>query len=412
MLLWAIEATTLAGLLLALWFNDRTQKSVLVWGLGFAAHGVGVALVGARGLVPDVLSIFIANGLVLVGIGAWCIGVRLYDGLKPRLILMLPPMLAWFVSMQFPAIYGQFWARVFVIQLCAAFAYGLLGYLLVAKRLPPRGPRVIFCCVCLLQATTMVVTAFSSLIMRPQTFSAIPNMPIYTVIGIVCLVSGIVLGTQLVTARTEEKLKRLVVTDPLTGVLNRRGFLDAFEAMRLRPPPGKRMLALTIFDLDHFKDINDHFGHTCGDAVLVAFCRAAQDCIGQHGVFGRIGGEEFASLLHVSNADEAVDIAETVRLALMKQRIDSAGPEKPLAATVSAGITLTPAMSAKIDHLLAVADRALYAAKSAGRNGVVLDDGATATLIGAGERRLQDDTQAAPAPGVALFPSRPLSAQR
>jgi diguanylate cyclase (GGDEF)-like protein len=409
MLLWAVESLTLSVLLIAMWLHDRAQKVVLAWALGFAAHGIGIALVGARGLVPDILSIMVGNQLMLLGIICWCAGMRLYDGKKLH-ALLLAPVIIWLSAMQWPLFNAQFWTRVLVFQMCGALCYIMLAYLMLRGAPQPRGPRRVFAAVCALQATTMSLTALSSPIVRPQNFAELPNLTLYTVIGIFCLVSGILLGARLLMVRGEERLRQLVISDPLTGVLNRRGFLEQFETMRSHPPAGKLMLALAVFDLDHFKDINDRFGHTCGDAVLVTFCRAAQQCIGTRGTFGRIGGEEFAGLLHVASAEEAVQITESVRLALMRQAIETGGIEPVVTATVSAGIMLAPVMSAGIDHMLSVADRALYAAKSAGRNATVLDDGMTITVIGATQTRQVQDTFVDTGQTVTPFPPQTLSA--
>jgi diguanylate cyclase (GGDEF)-like protein len=409
MLLWAVESLTLSVLLLAMWWHDRGLKVVLAWALGFAAHGIGIALVGARGLVPDILSIIVGNQLILLGIISWCAGMRFYDGKKLHAVFLVP-LIIWVLAMQWHLFNAQFWTRVLVFQLCSALCYFMLGYLMVRGAPQPRGPRRIFAAVCGLQAAAMLATALASSIVRPQRFADLPYFTLYLMIGIFCLVSGIMLGARLLMVRGEERLRQLVISDPLTGVLNRRGFLERFETMRRHPPAGKLMLALAVFDLDHFKDINDRFGHTCGDTVLVTFCRAAQQCIGTRGTFGRIGGEEFAGLLHVASAEEAVQITESVRLALMRQAIETGGIEPVVTATVSAGIMLVPVMSAGIDHMLSVADRALYAAKSAGRNATVLDDGMTITVIGTKETRQPQATAVDAGQTVTLFPPQTLSA--
>ncbi|MBP2547264.1 diguanylate cyclase (GGDEF)-like protein [Neorhizobium galegae] len=401
MLLWAVESLTLAVLLLAMWFRDRSMKVVLAWSFGFAAHGTGIALVGARGFVPDTLSIILGNQMMLFGIICWCAGMQLYDGKKLHAMLLLP-LIIWLAAMQVHLINAQFWTRVLVFQLCGSICYGMLGYLMLRASAPPRGPRRIFAGVCALQAGTMLVTALRSPIVRPQNFTELPNVTLYTVIGIFCLVSGILLGAQLLMARGEERLRQLVITDPLTGVLNRRGFLEKFDDMRQRPPAGKLMLALAIFDLDHFKDINDRFGHVCGDAVLLAFCHLAQEQIGNRGIFGRLGGEEFAGLLHVASTEEAVELTESIRLALQRLPIPTGSNLPAISATVSAGLTAAPLMTAGIDQLLAVADRALYAAKSAGRNSTVLDDGMTIAVVSGQELRPADSQTVTPFPAQTL----------
>jgi diguanylate cyclase (GGDEF)-like protein len=124
--------------------------------------------------------------------------------------------------------------------------------------------------------------------------------------------------------------------------------------------------ALVMFDLDRFKTINDKFGHGTGDEVLVAFCRLATAQLRVNDLFGRIGGEEFASLLPNTTRQDALWLAERVRAA-----VESASHrvgEHAIRATVSVGVALSNDSTTNVDELLKAADRALYRAKALGRN--------------------------------------------
>ena len=181
------------------------------------------------------------------------------------------------------------------------------------------------------------------------------------------------------TERSEERLKALASTDSLTGILNRRGLIDEFQARCSAVVPDKPLVALLQFDIDNFKQINDRYGHQAGDGVLVAFSRLASISLAPRGAFGRMGGEEFASVLRVADMVEAASIAEGLRMTLALQTL-SAG-EHRFGVTVSVGIALKPAAEADLDHLLSAADRALYAAKAAGRNCTAVEQGNAATII-------------------------------
>lgn len=374
MLLWATEGITLAVLMLAAWLHDRSQVVTGLWGLGFGMHGVGIALVGLRGVIPDSVSIIVGNGLVLVGIVCWSIGILAYDGKRPRIWLALP-LAMWLGVLCAPSVMAHFWARTVTFQLCACLAYLMLAYYILRGGSESRLARLSFGGIVLLQAASMVKMAFNAYQTRPESFAQMPNVTSFAVVNIFCLVAGILLGARLLMARSEQKLHRLIVSDPLTGVLNRRGLLDCFKDMSRRSTPSKPLLALVIFDLDHFKQVNDRNGHAAGDAVLIAFCRVAIACLGERGTFGRLGGEEFACLMHVSGPAEATGITEAIRLTLRHQEIEIDGCGTTIGATVSAGIAVAPVSKADLDQMLLVADRALYAAKEAGRNRTALAAG-------------------------------------
>lgn len=153
-------------------------------------------------------------------------------------------------------------------------------------------------------------------------------------------------------------------TDPLTGIANRRGFDRRARAMMADARARAQPLAAILFDLDHFKRVNDNYGHATGDAVLRAFARILSDRLPASAAVGRLGGEEFVALLERTTLRGAWLSAQTVRTALSET-----SSHLP-AVTISAGLAvLEPADT--IDSLLERADRAAYAAKDAGRNRIL-----------------------------------------
>ncbi|MBI5129682.1 MAG: GGDEF domain-containing protein [Rhodopseudomonas palustris] len=171
----------------------------------------------------------------------------------------------------------------------------------------------------------------------------------------------------LVSERTVRAHKTAASLDPLTGLFNRRGFSEATARMIEREADAGRPVTVMIFDLDHFKSINDRFGHPAGDEVIKLFATIVSGSLRMSDLCGRIGGEEFAALLPCS-IDEAMTAAERVREAFEGCGLEVDGA--PIATTVSIGVAGGPA-NIELDVLLAAADTALYQAKRGGRNRVV-----------------------------------------
>ncbi len=165
----------------------------------------------------------------------------------------------------------------------------------------------------------------------------------------------------------ERELRRLATTDMLTGIANRRAFLErATESLR-RAGRYDKDLVLFIVDLDHFKAINDRHGHLAGDAVLKRFVEAASPELRETDLFGRLGGEEFGVLLHEVRRQEAEHVAE--RLGERARALRFSGEDgDEYGITVSIGATQNHHDDRGIERLLVRADMALYAAKAAGRD--------------------------------------------
>src|SRR5262245_34038037 len=126
--------------------------------------------------------------------------------------------------------------------------------------------------------------------------------------------------------------------DPLTGVGNRRAFIERGERMLRRALLDRQPAVLMIFDLDEFKNINDTFGHQTGDQALIAFCEVATAALRAGDLFGRMGGEEFAALLPNVSLDEGLDVAERIRANFEAERLTFGA--NTLTATVSIGMAM------------------------------------------------------------------------
>ena len=154
-------------------------------------------------------------------------------------------------------------------------------------------------------------------------------------------------------------------TDPLTGLLNRRGFSAYIEESG--SGTGDRRLA--VFDIDRFKQVNDTYGHAAGDEVLRTFARVAKTVVRENDQVARLGGEEFAILLTGSTLDQAMMICERLRRSIEEEVTEVDG--RLISVTVSGGIAEI-VKNGDIDETIAAADLALYEAKRAGRNQLAL----------------------------------------
>jgi diguanylate cyclase (GGDEF)-like protein len=178
-------------------------------------------------------------------------------------------------------------------------------------------------------------------------------------------------------AAAEDKLEELATTDPLTGLKNRRRFDAAMNDEWRRAMRQRTALSLLMIDADHFKAYNDTFGHQAGDQVLVGIAICISDSVKRAGdCVARYGGEEFAVLLPGTNAADALTVAETIRMKVLGWCDDS------VQSTVSVGIASTvPSAGADWPQLVHAADKALYAAKAAGRNRCVLAETPALSLV-------------------------------
>jgi diguanylate cyclase (GGDEF)-like protein len=170
----------------------------------------------------------------------------------------------------------------------------------------------------------------------------------------------------LVSERAVSAHRNAASVDPLTGMFNRRGFSEISSRLIEREAKAGRPVTALIFDIDHFKSINDRFGHPAGDEVLNLFATVVINTLRISDLSGRIGGEEFAALLPCS-LEEGVLAAERVREAIAGSGI--VVEDGPVDTTVSIGVAGGPA-GTELEVLLAAADTALYQAKRSGRNRV------------------------------------------
>ncbi|MCU1517747.1 MAG: diguanylate cyclase [Pseudarthrobacter sp.] len=203
-----------------------------------------------------------------------------------------------------------------------------------------------------------------------HTFTTYFGSAVTTLVTMVLLVVVSFSMAALSSEQQTRALRMVATRDDLTGLLNRKAFLDLASEQLADPAVTRASGALILADLDHFKAVNDTYGHAAGDVALQAFARACQDTVRSTDLSGRYGGEEFVLLIPGATASAAEKIADAISHR-MAGAAEQDGPKMP---TVSYGIATYDAGTPGLDALIASADSALYAAKSQGRNRAARSD--------------------------------------
>ncbi|WP_157959053.1 GGDEF domain-containing protein [Salinicola endophyticus] len=188
----------------------------------------------------------------------------------------------------------------------------------------------------------------------------------FVLVAVFVMLCMVILRMLTITDRHEYRYRRDAMHDSLTLVLNRRAIFDKASAYWRQ----QTAFAMILVDADHFKEINDNFGHTAGDAVLHHLAGVLRDALRGEDDVGRVGGEEFLLLLPETSISEAVTVSERIRVRLARRPCQFGGQLMPV--TLSMGIACADEGD-KLQSIIELADRRLYAAKSAGRNQVVAE---------------------------------------
>jgi diguanylate cyclase (GGDEF)-like protein len=200
-----------------------------------------------------------------------------------------------------------------------------------------------------------------------------PGTTMTPVIGVAYLASYLLMIVNgfgfllLCKQKDDAMMRRLATIDSLTGMLNRRAFFERADSARQLGLRLRKPTALLMLDIDHFKQLNDGFGHACGDEALKMFADTARGILRDQDVIGRLGGEEFGLAMPGTTLDGALEAAERLRVAVTAAPVLACAPGYRM--TVSIGVVMIDAGEA-LTAALARADHALYAAKTGGRNRV------------------------------------------
>lgn len=367
--------TALLGIfLLALWLQDRSVRALGYWASAYLIGGFAIALwVLSPNILPAAGS-DLASALLFTCCGMIWSGARKFHGREPSVGFAIAGAVVWLVATRMPELMQWENARVVISSLIITSYAVLTAFELRRERRKPKGGAAAKA-----RALTIPVlhgVIFLSPILTTTLFTnAAPIaangfFPLFALLTLLYVVGTAFIVVVMAKEHSALVHKTAAMTDHLTGLFNRRGFLEAAEKLIESQRKSGQPVTIMMFDLDHFKSINDRFGHEVGDEALQAFAATASTNMRQHDVVGRLGGEEFAAILP-GGIETAQLVAERVRAAFETRGVEISG--HAMNATVSIGISESLADVAQITTMLARADRALYAAKAKGRNRVCSD---------------------------------------
>jgi diguanylate cyclase (GGDEF)-like protein len=358
-------------LLLFVWAQNMAIRAVAWWGFAHLIRAASVVLFGMYGSAPDLISIDLANALLFTSFAVTWTGARLFDGRPAEPVYLVTGAVLWLLICRLPVLAEAIEVRSLIATgIITAYTW-LTAYEFWHGRseaLVSRWPAIF-----------MLFAHGSLFLLRTPLISVLPWSVTNRVYGSVWLtvlsfeallftISIAFILLAMAKERTELRHRTAAMVDPLTGIANRRSFMQDAAQLAKRHVANPRPTAVLLIDLDHFKSINDRFGHAVGDRVLEVFTEAARKSMRGSDLVGRLGGEEFAAVLADTSREKAVAVAERIRetFAQMAQEVDG----HPVCGTVSIGLVHCLGPSLDVTELLAQADHALYYAKERGRNRV------------------------------------------
>jgi diguanylate cyclase (GGDEF)-like protein len=367
----SIYVEAILGLLLLFtWVQNPSIKATAWWGNAHLLRAGSITLFGMYGRFPDAFTIDAANAILLMSFAVSWIGARLFGGHKPNFVLLFGGAILWLIVCLIPEVTQSAPTRAFLsAAIIAAYTWSAAAELwrnnegqLVA-RLPAISLLLAHGALYLLR------TPLGLLVPHPAGTERLFGSVWFIVLSSEALLFTIAIAfilMALALERTAYLHKIAALVDPLTGVWNQRGL--AFESDRLMKSSKKepKDAAVLLVELDNFRAINDRYGRTFGDQVLLLFVQTAKTAIRSSDFVGRLGGEEFAVVLYDSPGDCALTIAERIRSAFAERATVIAGQR--VEATVSIGLVKHEGPMVALTELLWKADRALSRTRQRSRN--------------------------------------------
>ena len=365
-------------------FPKPLRQPIRLWVRGLLIQPFSFVLFSFRGQIPDWLSIIVGNVLLVIAFAHIIQALRIYNRKPPLIptqcfliaITLIGTSLMTYV---WPSLYG----RIVLISLVIATQAGIGIDAIYRKQRRITRPEHMVAILLLLGLFIMLARAMKmpdagfldltmSSPMQGIVFTYASLLPVIATSGFLLMCGQ----------RLNKDLARLATIDPLTGVYNRRTMTELANKAIAASKRHGRALSLMILDIDHFKRINDQFGHEAGDLALCRVVKIMQQVLRESDVIARMGGEEFVAILPDSDEASACALAERLREQLAASDFSISGWPVPLQASIGVG-SLGPAIS-NLETLLRETDRAMYAAKRTGRNRVAAASGLEKTQHGFG----------------------------
>lgn len=373
-----INVFLLAGCTVALSviaFHNPRFRQFRWLALAYAMGGMATVLRSLQWLIPDFLSLVVSNVLLVTALilvhrcfAAFVKAKIRTDWFEALLIFGTFIGISYYTYVQQSFAARSLLVGISYLLVAALTAYVLLRYADAAVRVPCIATASLYLAFSLLSIIRCLgIVAFGA----PQNFFTYSKTHLMGFLGFYVLIAGIPMGYFWMTsARLYASQEQLARTDPLTGLRNRRGLEEHAQREIERSRRQKTSLAVLAIDLDHFKRINDEYGHDAGDTALHSIACALAAAMRQHDIVARPGGEEFIALLTDTDLDAAQITAERLRRIVEDLTVNT--PDCTLSMTASFGIAVLDSDDT-FESVLRRADRALYAAKLAGRNRVMLE---------------------------------------
>ena len=358
-------------LLLFVWVQNTAIRAVAWWGFAHLIRAASIVLFGTYGSAPDLISIDLANVLLFTSFAVTWTGARLFDGRPAEPVYLVTGAVLWLLICRLPVLAEAIEVRALIATAIITAYTWLTAYEFWRGRseaLVSRWPAIF-----------MLFAHGSLFLLRTPLVAVLPWSVTNRVYGSVWLtvlsfeallftISIAFILLAMAKERTELRHRTAAMVDPLTGVANRRSFMQDAAQLAKRHAGSPRPTAVLLIDLDHFKSINDRFGHALGDRTLEIFALAARHSVRSTDLLGRLGGEEFAAVLADTTREKAAAVAERIRSSFAQAALEV--DNHPVGATVSIGLVHCQDAVLDVHELLAQADQALYCAKENGRNRV------------------------------------------
>ena len=337
------------------------------WSAALLLLFMGGMLVAGRGKLPNFVSVSVSSFLLSCGLYLAYVGTQRFFGAKPRVAPWMTVITGVaLVQVWFTLVEPSYHMRLILTTVVTAVLSGVHAWL-VFRQGSITFARGLAVSVLIFLLTAQVMRLVTSFSMPFPTNAAFLDKSPIQLIYVTSFAFSILLFSistvLMATDRLRIELEHLANHDSLTNALTRRNLDDACRSELERCRRHGRSMALLMMDLDHFKAINDRYGHQTGDRVLTTFVAKVNALLRGPDQLGRFGGEEFVALLPDTALDEALLVAERIRDAC-------ALADQAPACTVSIGVTTNQRDDDSVDTLLARADTALYRAKANGRNRV------------------------------------------